>query len=90
MYSEELNDILLNAIPNGWANKSYLQGWESKTKTYKENCAMFKQIKIAEQVYEGGTPSKTPIREDTNNDSHVRKRIGGEAASPTNPEKFRT
>ena len=26
--SEELNDILLYAVPNGWAKQAYLQGWE--------------------------------------------------------------
>ena len=24
---EELNKILLHAIPNGWAKQAYLQGW---------------------------------------------------------------
>ena len=38
---------------------------------------MFEQIKNSEQVYEGGTPSKTPIRADANLDSHVRKQKGG-------------
>ena len=48
---------------------------------------MFKRMEIAEQVYEGVTPSKTPIRADSNRDSHGRKRNGGEAASPTNTKK---
>ena len=28
MEMEELNEILLNADPNRWAKKSYLQGWD--------------------------------------------------------------
>ena len=50
---------------------------------------MFDRMKIAEQVYKGGTPSKTPTREESNNDGHVRKLKGGEDASPTNPNKVR-
>ena len=50
----------------------------------------FEHMDIAEQVYEGGTPSKiTAHRADANRVSHSRKRKGGEAASPTNPEKGR-
>ena len=56
-------------------------------KTYRETCAMFKQTVISEQVYEGGTSSKTPIRSDANRNSHGRKHKGGEAASATNPNK---
>ena len=50
---------------------------------------MFKQMEVAEKVYEGGIPSKTSIRVDVNRASHGRKRKGGEATSPNNPEKSR-
>ena len=46
-------------------------------------------MEVAEQVYEEGTPSKTPIREEANRDGHIRKQKGGESASPTNSEKDR-
>ena len=59
-------------------------------KTYKETCDMFEQTEIAEQVYEGGTPSKTPTRADANREGHIRKCKGGESASPTNPKKGRS
>ena len=50
---------------------------------------MFKRMGISEQVYEGGTPSKTTTRVDANHDSHGSKRKELESASPTNPEKSR-
>ena len=58
-------------------------------KTYKETCAIFEQMVILEQLYEGGKPSKKPIREDSNRRIHVRKLKGGESTSPTNPKKVR-
>ena len=30
-------------------------------------------MEVPEQVYEGGTPSKTPTREEAKRDGHVRK-----------------
>ena len=50
---------------------------------------MFERIEVAEQVYEGGTPSKMPIRAVANHDGHIWKRKVVEAVSPTNPEKGR-
>ena len=44
---------------------------------------MFKQIKIAEQVYKGQKPSKIIPMPYANREFHVRKRKGGEAAFPT-------
>ena len=52
MASEELNKILLQAVPNGWENKYYIQGWYFKGKTYKETCDIFEVMEISEQVYE--------------------------------------
>ena len=46
---------------------------------------MFERTEVTEQVYKGGTPSKTPAREETNRDIHARKQKGVESASPTNP-----
>ena len=51
---------------------------------------MFERMDISEQVYKGGTPSKTPTREESNRDGHVRKWEGGETASSTNRDKGRT
>ena len=48
---------------------------------------MFELVEVAEQVCEGGVPSKFPTRVEANSDSHVRQKNGGGAASPTNPDK---
>ena len=65
MEIEELNKILLHAVPNVQAKKSYLQGWDFELNTYRETCAMLDLVEVTEQVYKGGSPSKTPTREDT-------------------------
>ena len=48
---------------------------------------MFELMEIDEQVYEGGTPSKTTNGEDSNCAGHIRKYKGGESALSTNPKK---
>ena len=50
---------------------------------------MFERMEVAEQVCEGGAPSKTSTRAHANCDGRVSKWKGGEAALPTNPEKGR-
>ena len=90
MDPRELNDTLLHAVPNGWTKQAYLQGWEFEGKSYKDTCNFFERMEIAEQVYEGVTPSKTTTREEADCVSHGRRHKGGEAASPTNPKKGRT
>ena len=77
MTPEELNKILLHAVPNAREKQSYLQGWDFDIKTYKETCAMFEHTEISEQFYKGAKPSKTSIRADANRDNHSRKRKGG-------------
>ena len=38
--------------------QSYLQGWDFEMKTYRETCAMFERMEIAEQMYKGKPPFK--------------------------------
>ena len=90
MALEELNDILIYAVPNTWAKHAYLQGWNFEGRTYKDTYEMFEHIKIVEQVYEGGNTSKNTNQEESDRVSHGRKHKGGEAALPTNPEKGRS
>ena len=90
MTHEELNDIILHAVPNSWVKKSYLQGWDFEMKTYKETCATFEQLEIAEKFYGGGKPSQTPTRAYAKDGGHVSKLKGGEDALPTNPKKGRS
>ena len=54
-------------------------------KTYKETCAIFERMEVAEQVYEWGKTYKTPTRVEANRDGQFRKLKGRKAASPTNP-----
>ena len=58
MPTEELNEILLHAVPKNWAKQLYLQVWDFEMELYRETCAMFKRMEIAEQVYKGKSPSK--------------------------------
>ena len=51
MTHEDLNDILLYAVPNEWEKQSYLKGWYFEMKNYKETCAMYKRMEISEQFY---------------------------------------
>ena len=75
--TEELNEILLHAVTNGWEKQSYLQVWYFEMETLCETCAMFEQIEIYELVYEVQTTSKNIPMEDDNCDSHASKIKGG-------------
>ena len=74
---QELNKILLHAVPKSWAKQAYLQGWDFEMKSYKATCKLFEIIEVAEQIYEGVNTSKNPPSEDANRASHGRKRKGG-------------
>ena len=50
-----------------------MQGWDFELKTYRETYAMFERMKVSEQVYKEGAPSKTPTMAESNRDIHVRK-----------------
>ena len=47
---EDLNYILLHAVPSRWDKQAYIQGWYFEMKTFRETCAMFEGMEIAEQV----------------------------------------
>ena len=76
MPPEELNDILLHAVLNGWGKQAYLQGLYFEMKSYKTTCDIFKLMEVALKIYEGGTPSKIPIRADSERASHCSKLNG--------------
>ena len=84
---EELSKILQHAVPSVWAKQSQLQVWDFQLKTDRETCAMFEHMEVSEQIYETGTPSKTPTMLKANCDGNVRGKKEGEATSSTNPEK---
>ena len=47
MDPEEINKILLHAVPNLWAKQAYIQVWNFEGRSYKETCNMFKRMEIA-------------------------------------------
>ena len=77
MPPEDLNDILLQAVPNGWAKQAYIQGWDFEMNRYKATCKLFERMEVAEKIYKGGNTSKTLHKVDANRASHVRKQKGG-------------
>ena len=89
MAPKKPNESLLQTTPNARAKQDYLQGWDFEGRSYKDKCDMFERMYIAEQVYEGGTPSKNTNRVETEHDIHCRKREGGGPTSPTKPDKGR-
>ena len=89
MPPEDFNNILLHAVPNGWAKQAYLQGQDFQMKIYKSICKLSEIMEVVDKIYEGGNTYKTPSRTNSNRASHDGKRKGGESASPTNPETGR-
>ena len=54
---EDLNKILLHAVPKGWAKQAYLQGLDFEMKRYKAMYEIFERMEVAEIIYEGGNTS---------------------------------
>ena len=87
MAPEELNDILLHAVPNAWAKQAYLQGRYFEGRIYNGICEIFEHMEIIEQFYEGGNTYKNINRAEAEYCSHDRKSKGGETTYPINPKK---
>ena len=49
----ELNDILLNSMPNRWSKQDYVQGFYCKYISFKKAINMFERMEIAEYIYKG-------------------------------------
>ena len=49
----ELNEILLNSMPNRWIRQAYVQGFEYENILFKESVKMFERMLITESIYEG-------------------------------------
>ena len=49
----ELNDFLLNSMPNSWSKQAYGQGFDCESITFKEAVNMFKHMDISEPIYVG-------------------------------------
>ena len=58
----ELNEILLNSMPNRWSKQAYVQGFDCETISFKKAVNMFERMEIAKGIYEGVvTPSYKKI-----------------------------
>ena len=59
----ELNEIVLNSMPNIWISQACVQGFDYETITLK-SVIMFERMEIAEYIYEGvvETSYKIPTR----------------------------
>ena len=54
----ELNEILLNSMPNRWSKQAYVQGFDCETISFKKAVNMFERMEISKSIYEGVvTPS---------------------------------
>ena len=46
----EINKILLNSMPNIWSKQAYVQGFDCKYITFKNDVNMFERMDIAESI----------------------------------------
>ena len=46
----ELNEILLNSMPNSWSKQAYVQGFDWKYITSKKSVNLFERMEIAEYI----------------------------------------
>ena len=47
MEEEEINNILLRTVPNGWAKQVYPQGWDFEASYYRETYDIFDFMETA-------------------------------------------
>ena len=85
----ELNEILLNIMPNSWYKHAYVQGFDSESITFRKAVNMFERMEITESIYEGVVELsyKKPPRAYSNRAGISRQKIGEVASSWTRPDK---
>ena len=49
----ELNEILLNSMPNSWSKKLYVQGFDYESINFKKSINIFERKEIHKSIYEG-------------------------------------
>ena len=49
----EINEILLNSMPNSWIKPAYVQVFDCKSIILKKLVNMFEHMEIVEYIYEG-------------------------------------
>ena len=48
----ELNEILLNSMPNSWSKQAYVQGFDWRYISLKKSINLFERMEIAESIYD--------------------------------------
>ena len=49
----ELNEILLNSMPNSWRKRDYVQGFDFEYINFKKAVNMFEHMETVEYIYKG-------------------------------------
>ena len=77
----ELNEIILNSMINIWYKQAYVQGFDSKSVSFKKDVNMFECMEIVKSIYEGVVePSyKKPTCSDVNRSGNSMNNRGGSA-----------
>ena len=61
IYVTELNEILLNIIPNYWCKQAYVQGFDCNSISFKNTVNIFERMEIAEYIYEDAVETSYKI-----------------------------
>ena len=85
----KLNEIILNIMINIWYKQAYVQGFDSKSISFKKDVNIYECMEILEYIYEGVVePSyKKPTCSDVNRSGCIRHKRGEAASSWTRLEK---
>ena len=84
----EINENLLNSMPNSWIKQAYVQVFDCEFITFKRAANMFEHMDITEFVYKGEVEpfNKKTSRTYANRDGHIRLKRGESALSNTYSE----
>ena len=76
MDPEDLNNIILHAVPISWPRQAYIQVLDFEGRSYKETCNTFERMEIAEAIYEGGSPYRNTQQAEADRASYGREKKG--------------
>ena len=74
----DMNEILLNSMPNSWSKQAYIKGFDWEFITFKKAVNIFERMEISESIYEGVVELsyKKHSRKDANLSGHRRHKRG--------------
>ena len=79
----ELNEIILNSMPQSWTKKFYVQGFDCKYILFKKADNMFESTEITEGVVEPSYKKSTWV--DANCAGRIGNKRGEDASHKTHP-----